>query len=141
MNKDEKPVILLITNDISTKLFLKNHLENKYHIIEKKTFDDIIQTAETTNLDLVIVDDRLENALEIVFQLKKRKRLFIIPIILITARLKKAYKQKAIKAGAFDFLYIPLKKEEIDFLLQKCEEEKKRIKKISSISSKLKNNQ
>ena len=35
MHKD-KPVALIITTDLSTKLFLRKHLEKKYHIIEKK---------------------------------------------------------------------------------------------------------
>jgi len=137
---ENRLVALIITEDLSTKLFLRNHLEEKFSIIEKKTFNDVIQIAETTNLNIVIIDDKIENAIELCFQLKKRKRLFTVPIILLTSSLKKSYKEKALKAGIFDFLYIPLKEKELHILLQKCEEERKRIKKVSSISFKLKKN-
>lgn len=136
----EIPVALIITDDFPTKLFLRKNLEKKYHIIEKKLFDDALQVSETTNLDIVIIDDKIENAIELCFQLKKRKRLFTVPIILITDNLKKSYKEKAIKAGVFDCLYTPLNEEDLFSLLQKCEEEKNKIKKVSSISFKLKKN-
>ena len=59
-------------------------------------------------------------------------------IILITSRLKKTYLQSAQKAGVFDFLFLPLDETKLIQILQKCQEEKKRIKKINSISFKLK---
>jgi len=137
MYKD-KPVALVITTDLSTKLFLRKHLEKTYHLIEKKLFDDAISIAENTNLDIVIVDERVEGAVDLCFQLKKRKRLFTVPIIFITASLKKSFKQKVIKAGVFDCLHLPLKEEDLNSMIQRCEENKKRIKKVSSISFKLK---
>ncbi len=139
MDKD-RPVALIITDNFPTKMFLRNHLEKNYHLIEKKNFDEAIQIAQTTNLDIVIIDDNIENAIELCFQMKKRKRLFTVPIILITGSLKKSYKEKATKAGIFDCLYTPLKEEDLLSLLQRCEEEKNKIKKVSSISFKLKKN-
>lgn len=135
----EIPVALVITDDLNTKLFLRENLK-KYHVIEKKSFDEALHVSETTNLDIVIVDDKIENAIELCFQMKKRKRLFTVPIILITGSLKKSYKEKAIKAGVFDCLYTPLKEEDLNSLLLRCEEEKNKIKKVSSISFKLKKN-
>lgn len=138
--KSDTPIALIITEDFSTKLFLRKHLDQKFHLIEKKTSDDAITIAETTNLDLVILDDRIKDAIDLCFNLKKRKRLFTTPIILITKSLKKSFKQKALKAGIFGFLYLPLKEDHLLSLLKKCEENKKSIKKVSSISFKLKNN-
>lgn len=137
MNTD-RPVALIITQDLSTKLFIKHNLENKYHILEKTTFDDAIQTAETTNVDVVIVDDKIQNAIDLCFQMKKRKRLFTVPIILITGSLRKSYKEKAVKSGVFDCLYTPLKDEDFLSIIQRCEEEKNKINKVSSVSFKIK---
>ncbi len=136
----KKPIALLITQNLSAKLFFKTNLEDKFHIIEKKQADKAIEIAETTDLDLVIVDEKIENAIDLCFQLKKRKRLFTTPIILITQNIKKSYRQKAIKAGVFDFLFLPLDKDQLNQLLEKCEKDKKRRKKVSSISFKLKKN-
>ncbi|MBN2479497.1 MAG: response regulator [Parachlamydiales bacterium] len=135
---EEKPSILIITQDITTKLFFKSQLENKYHLIEKKTFEDAIKISESTNLDIVIVDDKMPDAIDLCFQLKKRKRLFTVPIILVTARLKKTYFQKAIKAGVFDIIYEPLDDIKLKNVLDKCEKEKQKIKKVSSVSFNIK---
>jgi len=136
----EKPIALVVTQDLNTKLFFRKNLESKFHLIEKKEFDKAIEIAETTNLDLVIIDEKIENSIDLCFQLKKRKRLFTTPIILITKSIKKAYRQKAINAGVFDFLFLPLDIEQLNSLLEKCDEEKKRRKKVNSISFKLKKN-
>ncbi|NGX62934.1 MAG: hypothetical protein KR126chlam6_00337 [Candidatus Anoxychlamydiales bacterium] len=136
----KKPIALVVTKDLHTRLFFRNHLEDIFHLIEKKEFDKATEVAETTDLDLVIIDENCDKAIDLCFQLKKRKRLFTTPIILITKSLKKAYRQKATKAGVFDFLDIPLDEEALSQLLQKCEDEKKRIKKVSSLSFKIKKN-
>ncbi|NGX53213.1 MAG: hypothetical protein KR126chlam5_01526 [Candidatus Anoxychlamydiales bacterium] len=136
----EKPLALVVTENLNTKLFFRKNLEDQFHVIEKKEDAAAIETAETLNLDLVIIDEKIENAIDLCFQLKKRKRLFTTPIILITKSIKKAYRQKAIKAGVFDFLFLPLDADQLNLLLEKCEEDKKRRKKVSSISFKLKKN-
>jgi len=136
----EKPRALIVTQNLNTKLFFRKNLENSFHIIEKKESQTAIETAETVNLDLVIVDEKIENAIDLCFQLKKRKRLFTTPIILITKSIKKTYREKAKKAGVFDFLFLPLDVDQLNSLLEKCAEDKKRRKKVSSISFKLKKN-
>ena len=133
---DEKENALIVSDDFTTKIFFKKNLTN-FYIIEKRSSIDAINIAENTILDIVIIDDRIEDAIDLCFQLKKRKRLFTVPIILITSRLKKTYLQSAQKAGVFDFLFLPLDETKLIQILQKCQEEKKRIKKISSISFKL----
>ncbi|EKE04461.1 MAG: hypothetical protein ACD_20C00070G0001 [uncultured bacterium] len=137
MNKD-KPVLLIVTQDLPTKLFIRHNLEEKYHILEKTTFEETLQAVESTKIDIVIVDDKIQNAIDLCFQMKKRKRLFTTPIILITGSLKKAYKEKAVKAGVFDCLLTPLKDEELLSLIKRCEDEKNKINKVSSISFKIK---
>lgn len=136
----EKPIVLIVTQNLNTKLFLRKNLEDKFHVIEKKDFDNAIEIAQSSNLDLVIIDDQIEDAIDLCFQLKKRKRLFVTPIILITKSIKKAYRQKATKAGVFDFLFPPLDVDQLNLLLEKCIEDKQRRKKVSSISFKLKKN-
>jgi len=133
---DEKENALIVSDDFTTKIFFKKNLTN-FYIIEKRSSIEAINIAENTILDIVIIDDRIEDAIDLCFQLKKRKRLFTVPIILITSRLKKTYLQRAQKAGVFDFLFLPLDETKLIQILQKCQEEKKRIKKISSISFKL----
>ena len=133
---DEKENALIVSDDFTTKIFFKKNLTN-FYIIEKRSCIEAINIAENTILDIVIIDDRIEDAIDLCFQLKKRKRLFTVPIILITSRLKKTYLQSAQKAGVFDFLFLPLDETKLIQILQKCQEEKKRIKKISSISFKL----
>lgn len=137
MSQDTQ-VALIITDDLQMKLFLRNILEKTFHVIEKKNFEDAIEVVENTNIDIVIVDDKLDNAIELCFQMKKRKRLFTVPIILITSSLKKTYKEKAMKAGVFDCLNTPLKEEDLLSLLQRCKEDKNKINKISNVSFKLK---
>jgi PleD family two-component response regulator len=131
--------ILIVTKDLNTKYFFKNALVSKFNLIEKKEKNQAIEIAENTDLDVVIIDEKIENAIDLCFQLKKRKRLFITPIILITSSLKKSYMTKAKNAGVFDFLYTPLNEGSLFYLLDKCFEEEKRLKKIKNISFNLKN--
>ena len=135
----EKYTALILSDDTDMKMFFQKHFPESFFLIEKKYPSEVYAIAETTNLDMIFIDDKIDNPLDLCFQLKKRKRLFTLPIILITENLKKTYKQKAIKAGVFDFLYHPLNEDDFFKILQKCKDEKKRIKKISSLSEKIQN--
>ncbi|MFA6118306.1 MAG: response regulator [Parachlamydiales bacterium] len=135
---DRIKTALIITEDLNTKSFLRKTLGNLYHLIETEKLENVLSIAENTKIDLVIIDNVIDPSLEIPFQLKKRKKLFTVPIILITSNLKKSFKEKAIKAGVFDFLYSPIREEELKLVLKKCENEQNVISKTSAVSSKIK---
>jgi len=74
---DEKENALIVSDDFTTKIFFKKNLTN-FYIIEKRSCIEAINIAENTILDIVIIDDRIEDAIDLCFQLKKRKRQDIV---------------------------------------------------------------
>ncbi len=132
MPKDN-PTLLLITNNIHTKHFIQNNIQD-YFIIDKKHAEEGIKIAENTNLAIVIIDENIDmDPIDICFKIKKRKRLFSIPIIFITAHFKKSYIEKAKKAGFTHFLNLPLNKDQLMNTLNECKTYKTSQKKVANI--------
>lgn len=120
MSKQIKlPTILLVTENPAVRSWIKKHLDEDFFIIYAEHQYEAID-ALNSRLDFIIVDSSLANAdaLEICKELSKITHKNLIPIFLITGRLKKSYRNKAQSCGVTDFISDQLDFDELQVRIQ-----------------------
>lgn len=113
MAKHLPPTLLLITKNPSIRHWAKKHLDDQYFILEAKESSQVMEVIRTSPLDLILLDADLEEALDLCKKMRKVLYKTLTPILLITGRLKKSFRDKALEAGATDFLSDQLDLEEL----------------------------
>ncbi len=109
-----RPILLVISDNPSIRFWVKKHLEDQFYILEAHDRKEAIELAKQSSLDFIIIDSALETdpALKVCKEL--RKTLLLTPILLITGRLKKSYRDQALEAGVTDFLSNQMDFEELE---------------------------
>lgn len=98
------PTCLLITENPSIRSFAKTHLYSQFFLIEQIRKLDILDTVCHSILDLILIDGQIENCLALCKEIREALFLNPTPILLITGRLKKSFRDEALDAGVTDFL-------------------------------------
>lgn len=144
--KDKKLNILLVEDDLLSRLSLKSRLENYAVVTEAVTSLEAISLSEALNFDLAFVDLDLEAelaGLNVVRALKSKN----IHTIVLSGREDDAVIEEAYTLGCHDFLSKPFTKSSIDAVLSKFKNSKhdltKRLQEVlltedQSLSSQLK---
>lgn len=112
--KSEQVALLLITENPSIVSWMRKHLDNRYILLKADNESLALETTQSTNLDAILLDADLEvcNPLSLASKLRRENR--VVPILLITGKLKKAYRDIALDAGVTDFLNDQLDLEELE---------------------------
>lgn len=116
--KDKKLNILLVEDDLLSRLSLKSRLENYAVVTEAVTSLEAISLSEALNFDLAFVDLDLEAelaGLNVVRALKLKN----IHTIVLSGREDDAVIEEAYTLGCHDFLSKPFTKSSIDAVLSK----------------------
>lgn len=108
------PTCLLVTENRSVRSFVKKHLDDQFFIIESSKPSAILDTIRHSKLDLILLDGQIENCLKLCKEMKEVLYLNPTPILLITGRLKKAFRDEALDAGVSDFLSENLDADELE---------------------------
>lgn len=111
--KIQLPILLVITDNPSIQFWLKKHLDENFFIIEAMTKSKALEIIRNTPLDFIILDSSMEEIDLLNLCRSLRSANPIIPILLITGRLKKSFLDEALDAGATDFLNDQLDPEEL----------------------------
>lgn len=108
------PTLLIITDNPSIRFWIKKHLDDQFFIISAENHQEAFE-ALNARLDFIIIDDSLEteDPLELCKDLHKVTQKGLVPILLITGRLKKSFRDKAIESGVTEFLSDQLDLEEL----------------------------
>lgn len=109
------PTLLVVADNPSIRFWVKKHLDDQFFIIAAETKLEALN-ALNARLDFIIVDAAFEecDALEVCKELSQLAKKGLIPILLITGRLKKSFRDKAIKSGVTEFLSDQLDVEELN---------------------------
>jgi DNA-binding response OmpR family regulator len=93
---------------------VKKHLDDQFFVIAAESKQEALD-ALNARLDFIIVDSEFEDcdALDLCKELSKLTQKGIVPILLVTGRLKKSYRERAIESGVTDFLSDQLDLEEL----------------------------
>ncbi len=124
MSKQLKlPTILIIADNPTIRFWVKKHLDDQFFILAAETRHEALE-ALNSRLDFIIVDSELEDysALDLCKEIHQLTSKNIVPIFLITGRLKKSFRDLAMKCGVTEFLSDQL---DLDELLIRIEMGKK----------------
>jgi len=108
------PTLLVVSEDPTVRFWVKKHFDEKFFIIQAEKKEEAI-SAISAALDFIIIDDAIEsyNPLELCETLHILTQKNLTPILLITGKLKKAYRDEAKKHGITNFLSDQLEIEEL----------------------------
>jgi len=114
MSRLKLPTLLCITENPSIRYWVKKHLDEEFFIIDASKPTAAIDVAQNTALDFIIVDSEMEECdpIKLCAEMKQILRT-LVPVLLITGRLKKTYLDAAMEAGVTDFLNNQLDPEEL----------------------------
>lgn len=107
---DKTPVILVVDDDWMNRELLEAHLELAgYEVMTANSGEKALEMVAKQPPDLVLLDVRMVglNGYEVCARMKADKATRHVPIIIVTALDKDEDYQKAIEAGADDFLPKP----------------------------------
>lgn len=132
------PTLLIISDNPSIGHWIKSHLDGQFYILDASTSSTALEMTKSTHLDFIICDSQFEemSALELTKQLRQINS--AIPILLITGRLKKIFRDAAIHAGVTDFLNDELSMEELQMRIATGQKTAKARNKTSEISTRIK---
>lgn len=130
-----RPILLLVTENPSIRHWVKKHLEERFFILEAQTRLKAMDAVLTTSLELILLDAQFDDALELCKEIKKN----LVPIFLITGRLKKSFREKAVDAGVSDFLSSQLDLEELEAKITAAKRAQEVREKTSDLSSAISN--
>lgn len=119
--------VLVITDQPPVRFWIKKHLAS---VIDANNELKAISAVESSKLDLIILDDTIENALELVTKMRAKTA---VPILLITGHLKKDYRTKAQQAGVTEFLSDLLDADELKAQMEKSKNNSKLQQKMKGI--------
>lgn len=108
------PTLLVVTDNPSIRFWVKKHLDDHFFVLSAEKKQEALNAVQT-RLDFIIVDSAFENCdpLELVRALSQATQKNLVPILLITGRLKKSYRNQAVAAGVTHFLSDQLDLEEL----------------------------
>jgi signal transduction histidine kinase/DNA-binding response OmpR family regulator len=108
-DKQEKPLILVVEDNVDVRKFIRGPLEQSYSVIEAGDGKEGIAKAKKTIPDLIVSDIMMPevNGIELCKVLKKNIKTSHIPIILLTAKASEESEIKGLETGADDYVTKP----------------------------------
>jgi len=140
MSKQLKlPTLLVVTDNPTVRFWVKKHLDERYFVLSAEKRHEAIDALHS-RLDFIIVDSALETSdpLELCKELSKMTQKSLVPILLITGRLKKSFRDKAQSCGVTDFLSDQLDPDELEIRISTGQRAASARDKTSDISLSIK---
>ncbi|WP_104381806.1 two-component regulator propeller domain-containing protein [Sphingobacterium sp. HMA12] len=108
-NKQDKPAILLVEDDIDFLHYLERTLRSIYVIHSAKGVNEAKLILSKQQVDLVITDLSLpgESGLDFCRYIKVQAKLVHIPVLIVTAVVNQKIELEALQAGATDYINKP----------------------------------
>lgn len=113
--KEDKPLLLVVEDNLALRQFIIEILQNEYNVIEAKNGKQGLELATAQIPDLIVSDVMMPmmNGFVMTEKLKKDERTSHIPIILLTAKASQQHKIEGLDTGADDYLIKPFDGEEL----------------------------
>lgn len=112
--------VLVVEDDEDTVFLLKTLLGSKgYQVLQAWDGRQAIEIAETTELDLILLDLQLPrlSGLAVIGQLREKLKFECLPIVIMTGYEPERYRGTAIEAGCDDFLLKPIDLDRLNVIL------------------------
>lgn len=107
--------ILIVEDNYDLRSFLKELLEEEYHIITAENGKDALNKLKNSPCELIISDVMMPimDGFELLEQLKSNEKYRHIPVMMLTARAEMKDKLKALRIGVDDYMLKPFHEEEL----------------------------
>jgi CheY-like chemotaxis protein len=119
---EKKPLIMVADDEEDIKAVLEMFLEVAgYDVITAYDGLDAIEKIHESKPDLVLMDIMMPliDGIEVVRQMKADDSIKHIPVIMLTAASKSDMVEKAMQAGAVDYIQKPFEPEQVQNVIQK----------------------
>lgn len=136
--KLKHPTLLVIADNPSIRHWIKKNLEDQFYIIEASNRPDAAKAVQTIGLNFIILDSYLEEGDPLALARELRAINTTVPILLITGRLKKTFREEALAAGVTDFLNDQLAADELELCIEAGQKAAETQIKTSRLSSEIK---
>ncbi|QCX39079.1 response regulator [Aureibaculum algae] len=130
VNKQEKPLVLIVEDDLDVRQFTRSIFENDYKILEANNGERGIKKAISNIPDIIISDVMMpvKNGIELCDTLKNDERTSHIPIILLTAKVGEEHEVKGLTTGADVYLTKPFSSKKLKLHVQKLIELRRQLR-------------
>jgi len=112
--EQDQIIILLITENPAVLSWMRKHLDDRFLLLKVDKESKALETTRATRLDFILLDSNFEKSNPLALCSKLRQINRVIPILLITGKLKKNYRDLALEAGVTDFVSDRLDFEEME---------------------------
>ncbi|MDX9715417.1 MAG: response regulator [Dissulfurispiraceae bacterium] len=123
MEKPDTGVILVVDDSLSIRKYASSFLEQRNFTVITASNGlealNILQENDSINLIMTDLEMPLMHGYELMAKIKENPRLSHLPIIVLTSRSADKHKEKAISAGASDFLVKPFDENTLSDILKK----------------------
>ena len=122
--KDDKPTVLVVEDNSEMRSFIGSILSAKYRIIKAADGEEGWSLAQKEWPDLIVSDVMMPgmDGVELLKRVRQDENLYIVPVILLTARTAIADRIEGIQAGADDYVTKPFSanflKAKVDALIE-----------------------
>jgi chemosensory pili system protein ChpA (sensor histidine kinase/response regulator) len=107
---DRKLRVMLVDDSLSVRKYASMILEgNGIEVLTAVNGQDALERLDTDEVDIIFTDLEMPvmHGYELLGELKRRESLRAIPVVVITSRAGEQHRQKALSAGASDYLIKP----------------------------------
>lgn len=135
----ERPILLITEDHQDVRAFIKDGLQEEYHIIEAENGLIAWNLATKELPDLIISDIMMPemDGIELARKLKQDERTSHIPLILLTAKGSTESKIEGLQIGADDYLPKPFNEQELHIRIRNLIEQRKKLREVYSQELKL----
>lgn len=132
----QKPTLLLVTDQFAIISWMRREISGDFYLLEAESQEAALDYLNQAMIDLVIVDGKIARAFEICSSIRKKLVKRSTPILLITGRLKRDFRDAAFLHGVTDFISDQLDIEELQTRIaatQKMSESEDKIADLSML--------
>jgi len=130
-SKKDKPLILVVEDEVDIRTFIVSLLKNEYQIIEAENGEIGMEKAQKEIPDVIISDIMMPiiDGIQLCNTLKTNELTSHIPIILLTAKVGEQSEIEGIKTGADAYVAKPFNSEKLKTWIEKLIENRKQLQK------------
>ncbi len=117
--------VLVIDDDMFTQTLLDKMLSGRYEILGAMSGDEGLKIIESTQVDLILLDWMMPgiDGLSLLIKLKADDTMKDIPVVFISGKAEQESVDRAIDAGAVDFVTKPFNRDDLILRIEKAKAE------------------
>ncbi len=139
-NDINKEIILIVEDNTDLRDYIREKLEEKYHVIEAKDGQEGVNLAEEFLPDLIITDVMMprKDGYQLCTEIRANEKTAHIPLIMLTAKACMEDKLEGLETGIDDYLTKPFNEKELKLRIINLISQRKELRKRFSKSTVIK---